>query len=251
MKECTWKRQLQTMNKPPTTMGRILHTDTPDTLLDAIVNDEVFGFVRCDVHTPRELIESYGEFLFPPIFDRMQVTEDLMSNYMRERMIEDENEKEPTTIVQRYNAKGIYLMTPLVKFYISRGMKVSNITQFVQYIGGEAFDSFVETCYVERVAATKADDKTKANTIKNVQNNGYGKCGENVRRHKKVNLYVDEDKAEKQEDKPRYMHTVEIPDESGEPESWEITSRKKFVDDDKPVHFALAILQYSKLLFLE
>ena len=161
MKECTWKRQLQTINKPQTTMGRILHTDTPDTLLDAIVNDEVFGFVRCDVHTPREMIESFGEFLFPPIFDRMQVTEDLVSDYMRERMIEDENEKEPTTIVQRYNAKGIYLMTPLVKFYVSRGMKVSNITQFVQYIGGEAFDSFVETCYKERVAATKAGDKTK------------------------------------------------------------------------------------------
>ena len=63
-------------------------------------------------------------------------------------------------------------MTPLVKFYASRGMKISNITRFEQYIGGKVFDSFVETCYVERVAATKENDATKANTIKNVQNSG-------------------------------------------------------------------------------
>ena len=91
---------------------------------------------------------------------------------MKKRMYEDENERQPTTIVQQFNAKGIFLLTPLVKFYVSRGMKVSNITECVQYIGGEAFEDFVDTCYKERVAATKAKDGTKANTIKNVQNNG-------------------------------------------------------------------------------
>ena len=172
MRECEWKRQLQTMEKPTTQMGRILHEDNQETLYQAILDETVFGFIKCDVETPREMIESFGEFLFPPLFCRMQVTSDLVSDYMKQRMCEDDNVREPTTIVQRYNAKGIYLLTPLVKFYISRGMKVSNITEFNQYIGGEAFESFVDTCYRERVAATKAGDDTKANTIKNVQNNG-------------------------------------------------------------------------------
>ena len=153
-------------------MGRILHQDNQETLLQAILDDQVFGFVQCDVHTPREIIEAFGEFLFPPLFCRMQITSDLVSDYMKNRMCEDDNERQPTTIVQRFNAKGIYLLTPLVKFYVSRGMTVSNITDCVQYIGGEVFDKFVETCYKERVAATKAKDDTKANTIKNVQNNG-------------------------------------------------------------------------------
>ena len=174
MRECEWKRELETMLKPPTQMGRILHTDTPETLLNAIVNDEVFGFVRCDVETPKDIIEAFDEYLFPPLFCRMQITPDMVSEYMYNRMIEDDNMRQPTTIVQRYNAKGIFLMTPLVQFYIKRGMKVSNITEFKQYIGGEVFEEFVETCYVERVAAEEAKDKTKANTIKNVQNNGYG-----------------------------------------------------------------------------
>ena len=172
MKECTWKRQLKTMEKPETQMGRILETDDQETLLQAILNDQVFGFVRCDVETPRELIEQFGEFLFPPLFCRMQITPEMLSDYMKTRMVEEDRSKYPTTIVQRFNAKDIYLMTPLVKFYASRGMKISNITRFEQYIGGKCFESFVETCYIERVAATKAKDATKANTIKNVQNSG-------------------------------------------------------------------------------
>ena len=64
-------------------------------------------------------------------------------------------------------------------------------------------------------------------------------------------IILDEEKVRKHEAKPRFLTTAEIPDENGEPESWEISSKKKFVDDDKPVHFSLAILQYSKLLFLE
>ena len=253
------------MEKPNTQMGRILHEDNQETLLQAVLNDSVFGFVQCDVHTPRELIESFGEFLFPPLFCRMQITSDLVSDYMRRRMCEDDNERQPTTIVQRFNAKGIFLMTPLVKFYVSRGMKVSNITECIQYIGGEAFDSFVETCYRERVAATKAGDDTKANTIKNVQNNGnfisrnfkklnyflgYGKCGENMRRHKVHKIITDESKLYKQMAKPRFLTSTEILDENGEPVSWEVACKKKIINDDKPVHFSLAILQYSKLLFL-
>ena len=172
MKECKWKRQLRTMTKPQTQMGRILETDTPDTLLNAILNDEVFGFVRCDIETPAEHIEQFGEFLFPPLFCRMQITPEMVSDYMKKRMLEEDRTKLPKTIVQRFNAKDIYLMTPLVKFYAGRGMKISNVTRFEQYIGGKVFDSFVETCYVERVAATKENDATKANTIKNVQNSG-------------------------------------------------------------------------------
>ena len=172
MKECKWKRQLATMEKPQTQMGRILETDTQDSLLEAILNDEVFGFVRCDIETPKEQIEQFGEFLFPPLFCRMQITPDMVSEYMKKRLIEEDKSKYPKTIVQRFNAKDIYLMTPLVKFYASRGMKVSNITRFEQYIGGEVFESFVQKCYVERVAATKENDMTKANTIKNVQNSG-------------------------------------------------------------------------------
>ena len=80
---------------------------------------------------------------------------------------------------------------------------------------------------------------------------GYGKCGENVRRHKVHDVVVDTDELYKKMAKPRFVSMTEILDENGEPESWEVATRKKTIEDDKPVHFSLAILQYSKLLFLE
>ena len=58
-------------------------------------------------------------------------------------------------------------------------------------------------------------------------------------------------KIEKTGSKPRYIQTTNLLNETGDPECWEVSSKKKFVDDDKPVHFSLAILQYSKLMFLE
>ena len=80
---------------------------------------------------------------------------------------------------------------------------------------------------------------------------GYGKCGENIRRHKKHKIFLDAEKLRKQEAKPRFIQTTDLLNETGDPECWEVSSKKKFVDDDKPVHFSLAILQYSKLMFLE
>ena len=80
---------------------------------------------------------------------------------------------------------------------------------------------------------------------------GYGKCGEDIRRHKKNKIILDEEKLRKQEAKPRFIQTTNLCNETGDPECREVSSKKKFVDDDKPVHFSLAILQYSKLMFLE
>ena len=43
----------------------------------------------------------------------------------------------------------------------------------------------------------------------------------------------------------------EIISEEGDVIAWEIKNRKKNVTDSKPIHFSNAILQTSKLLFLE
>ena len=71
-----------------------------------------------------------------------------------------------------------------------------------------------------------------------------------MRRHKNHTLVTDTKKLYKQMAKPRFLTSTEILNEDGEPEAWEVAKKKKTIYDDKPVHFSLAILQYSKLLFL-
>ena len=250
MRECEWDRMLRVIEKPVTTMGRILHTDTEDTLLKAILDNEVFGFATVDVTTPDEIIEREKDFLFPYLFVRQSITEEMICPYMKEKLTEQQRKHTKETIIQCYNAKDHLLMTPLIRYYHSRGLIISNIRKFVQYVPGRPFKSFVQSCYENRVEATKAGDKTRSNTIKNVANSGYGKCSERVADHKRVEIYWDEDKVATQEAKPQFVDYKEFVDENNDLEAWEITMRKRSITDDKPVHLSCAILQHSKLLFL-
>ena len=250
IRECQWKEMLANMEKPDTQMGRILCRDNDSSLLEAILNDKVFGFVECDVSTPQSVIDEWGDFLFPPLFKRMVVEPEMICPYMEQRILEENTKPTDETIIQCFNAKGQLLMTDLVKFYHSRGMVISNLKRFIQYVPGKPFEPFVQTCYENRVAATKADDTTRANTIKIVANSGYGKCAENVAKHKRTLIITDEDKAETLENKPFFVDYKEYLDETDDIGAWEITMRKRKVKDNKPVHLAHAILQHSKLLFL-
>ena len=49
---------------------------------------------------------------------------------------------------------------------------------------------------------------------------------------------------------PRYVNCLEFLDEDGERSAIEIEMNKQKIKDDKPVHIGVAILQWSKLLFL-
>ena len=49
IRECQWKEMLRTMDKPVTQMGRILCQDNEESLLKAILDNDVYGFVVADV----------------------------------------------------------------------------------------------------------------------------------------------------------------------------------------------------------
>lgn len=252
IRECEWDTLLQTMERPDTTMGRILYDkETEETLLKAILDGKVFGFAEVDVSTPDDVIEEYKDFLFPPLIVRKEITDEMICPFMKEKLLEQNRKHTKETIVQCFHAENHLLMTNLIQFYHNRGLKISNLRRFVQYVPGKPFEPFVETCYRNRVEACKNGDTTRSNTIKNIANSGYGKCSERVADHKRVQILCDEDKVAKLEAKPHFVDYKEFIDENNELKAWQITMRKRKVKDNKPVHLALAILQHSKLLFLE
>ena len=55
-------------------------------LLKAIKNDEVFGFIVCDIQSPDEMIERHlkNGFLFPPVISKQVIDDDMISPYMKE-----------------------------------------------------------------------------------------------------------------------------------------------------------------------
>ena len=59
MKECDWDKLIKQDHviKTPTRMANILKSDDEASLLAAIKNDEIFGYVRCSVKSPESFIE--------------------------------------------------------------------------------------------------------------------------------------------------------------------------------------------------
>ena len=136
---------MKTIVPPKTQVGRILCRDDEENLLKAIASDELYGFLVCDVSTPEHLIKEYeaAGFLFPPVISRMDITEDHLSPYMRERYIEEQR-KPQSTVVQTYNGNGIFVLSSMVQFWMERGMKISNVQRFIQYQPGQALEPFVQ-----------------------------------------------------------------------------------------------------------
>ena len=78
---------------------------------------------------------------------------------------------------------------------------------------------------------------------------GYGKCAEDVTRHKNTLLFGPDKDLESYFKKATYQNYEEIESEDGTVIK-ELTMNKKRIWDDKPVQVGIAILQWSKLLFL-
>ena len=92
MRECVWKKRIDDLPNIKTRIPRILLADSQATLLNAIRENVVFGFVVCDVRTPISIIKERDAagFLFPPIIKRMVIEDCHLSPFMREKFLSEE-----------------------------------------------------------------------------------------------------------------------------------------------------------------
>ena len=198
MRECEWKHVLKTISDTPTRMPRILKVDTEESLLEAIKNDEVFGFAMCSVSTdPNDIakMEKVG-YLFPPIIQRKEMNFDEASEVMKSFMKEKNKKKKTRTVVQTYNAQDQLIMTPLIRYilftnfepiryqlstkiysryYLEQGMTVK-INEFIQFEAGACFRPFAEKVVQLRTEATYEKDDAKQLTAKLFGNSGIACC---------------------------------------------------------------------------
>ena len=176
IRECEWRTSKPILAEisPQTQMANILKQDTEQSLIDGIISGDLFGFAVLDVETSEEQIEKYNKagFLFPLVIRRQTITEEYLSSYMLERFIEEDTKIERRTVIQTHNGTQILAFTPVIQFWVSRGMKISNISKFYQYIPGKALKPFADKVYTMRCEATYEKDESKGNTAKIFGNSG-------------------------------------------------------------------------------
>ena len=143
------------------------------TLLKAIKEGEVFGFIRCDVTTPDDMIQKHlkNGFLFPPVITKQIITNDMLSPFMKK--LHDKRPKKPdASPVQTYHGSNVFLFTPMVQLYMDLGLKISNVREVVQYQPGKCFLPFANRVVKLRSEATRDGDDAKQLTAKLFGNSG-------------------------------------------------------------------------------
>ena len=78
----------------------------------------------------------------------------------------------------------------------------------------------------------------------------YGKCAEDVTKYRNTIVTADVNRYEKYRRMPRCLNELEMTSTDDDFCAYEIQMKKTKVNDSKPVHIGVAILQHSKLLFL-
>ena len=146
--------------------------------MKAINDDEVFGFIRCDVTSPESMIQKHlkNGFLFPPVISKQVIGDDMLSSFMKE-LHDKTPKKSDLSPIQTYHGTDLFLFTPLVKLYMEMGLKITNVTEVVQYFPGKCFLPFANRVVQLRSEATRDGDDAKQLTAKLFGNSGnFLKC---------------------------------------------------------------------------
>ena len=103
-----------------------------ESMLAKIRDGKMFGYVQCDLEVPDGL--KYKLSNFPPIFKNFNVSRADIGDYMREYAIENNLLKQPQRmLISSFKMENGTIITPLLNFYLSLGLKCTNIYRFVQY----------------------------------------------------------------------------------------------------------------------
>ena len=188
---CQWKALLPKVRNAKTkTMPLILKDKhTTEEILQSICDEKLFGYIVCDIITPEHLQEDMKNF--PPLIRRETITEEYLTPYMAQRFEQRYKGKKlkQETVIQCFNAENHLLLTSLVKFYLSIGLRITKIHRVIQYRPYPALSPFVKKVTAMRLDAEENGKKTKAKTAKTFGNAGYGKVNIEIRDFDRLNLY--------------------------------------------------------------
>ena len=215
------------------------------TLLEKVRCSEIFGMIECDVSVPIELRPLFEDF--PPIFKNVEVSRDDIGEHMKNYAEVNGLLKRPQkmTISSYFQKQGLFI-TPLLKYYMTLGIKVSNVCQLIEFDNNSCFKPFVQSVVdARRGGDTNPDSCVVAETMKLIGNSAYGYQLMDRTRHTNTK-YVDNSKIDRTINSKHYRSLNEIC-----PDSYEVTSSRPIVEHREPIVLGFFVLQYSKMRMLE
>ena len=248
---CQWERQkLLPLYKTLKADGKIFQPpETEEELLEEIKNGSFYGLVKCDVFTPPEVIEKFASLNFPFIYRKVQVEEEMVAPRMRQMALEAGRSFPYETNTLTWSGDDLLLITPLIQFYITLGMKIKNIHWCVKYHKDQPFEQFVKSLVDLRIQAVRECNPQLSNRAKFTMNSAVGRFGLNVKKKRNVK-FVDEDNLYRHIRTPLLERENKLNSEF-DTKIYEVVKKCKTISDSVPVHLSLFVYQKSKLHFFK
>ena len=249
--ECQWvvlqKRaevihcKAQWMIPKPTTHNSSL---TESEILNGVEKGRIFGMIQVDIHTPEAKKDMFYEMT--PIFKNCLVSRDDVGNHMRSYLEGVGKLKQPQKqLIGSFFGMGILLGTPLLQWYLKKGLIVSKIHVLIEYIPQCTFEPFVEeVTTARRKGDENVDCKILSDLYKLLGNSSYGKTICNKQNFLNTK-YVSPVKARKMALHWSVQETQDISENTVE-----MSCLPKQVCFDLPIQIGYMVYQYAKLKML-
>lgn len=146
MRGCIWeKRKNNVVKRSPYSKFFYSALISQQMLIDAVKEEEFFGFLEIDIFTPDNIKEQFRAVNYATIFNKIAATKEMLSPEMIS-LCEANNVKFPLkpqlTLV--YEAKNYLLTSCMLKYYLEIGMIVTKIHSCIEYQRSQPLKKFIE-----------------------------------------------------------------------------------------------------------
>ena len=219
---------------------------TEKQLLNAVMKEELFGFLEVDVHVPDELFHIFEEM--SPIFCNADVGFKDIGPYMQQYICERNMSTNPRKLlVGAMSAKKILLSSPLLRWYLQHGLIVTKIYQVIEFTPLRCFRNFVNQVSDARRAGDVAPEQgIIADTMKLIGNSGYGSLIMDKEKHQDIKYIQGQGKTQLKMNDPLFRKCNNIGQDL-----FEIELAKRKIKMDLPIQLGYHILQLAKLRMLQ
>ena len=182
-----------------------------------------------------------------PIFKNTEVNLKDISEFMQEYAKEHNIKNTPhRLLIGSYFGKKIGLSTPLLQWYVKKGLVVTCIYTVDGHINNAAFQGFSTQVAQACLEGDRDKDKPLISEMnKPIGNSSYGRTIMNTEKHHDI-LYANDHQVEEYIMDNHFFGLTELPDGY-----YEVEQTKLKIVLNLPIHFGVFILNYAKLRKLE
>ena len=216
-----------------------------NSLIEKIKRGELFGVVDCSLEVPEEMYPYFEDF--PPIFKNCEVGRDDIGDHMKEFAERNKLLPRPRKmLISSFKLERGTVITPLLLFYLEKGVILKDVFWFLQYTPRRCFETFVQNVVDARREGDQNKESTVvAETMKLIGNSSYGYQIMDRSRHTNTK-YVKGSQVDKFINNRFFKTMNELPEQI-----YEVEMSKTRIEHKEPIIVGFFILQYAKLTMLQ